>query len=181
MGEARTHSTAPMVEQARSEGRVALCVLCLRPLSGFALRGGWVGAWFPACWLLFAGERCFCPLPALPAWGLRGGSMRYWVFPHPVAVALRCLFRWVEKACHHADSGSIGGHAWVARFAGGGRALRHAGRIWKIGFISPPQHGQETRRGGFASGLALAPMSNGRPVWKAMRSRFALAAGWQNP
>ena len=57
----------------------------------------------------------------------------------------------------------------------------HAGRSWSSFCMGPPQHGQEARRGGFSGAATAGPMSRGRPVWKAMRSRLALAAGWQKP
>ena len=44
MSEARTHSTTPLIEKARRDGRVAVCFLCLRSLSAFVLGEGLMAA-----------------------------------------------------------------------------------------------------------------------------------------
>ena len=83
-----------------------------------------------------------------------------------------------EKACCHADDESVGdeslsAHALDRFLCGGGtRAGRHAGSSRKHFFIGSPQHGEVTTCGGFGCGMWSAPMSSGRTVWKAMRSRI---------
>ena len=84
----------------------------------------------------------------------------------------------------HAGDGVWADHA-QDRFKGGGRAhlafvalaelARLEGNRRRSRVIGCSQHGHLTTCGGLGAGVTTAPMSNGRPVWKAMRSRFALA------
>ncbi|RYD80560.1 MAG: hypothetical protein EOP84_11905 [Verrucomicrobiaceae bacterium] len=75
-----------------------------------------------------------------------------------------------EKAGGYPIVGSSSVHAQDRRLPGGGARLGfHGGRSWKSFFIGSPQHGQETMWGGFSGTAAAAPMSKGRPVWKAIR------------
>ena len=62
------------------------------------------------------------------------------------------------------------------------RARSHGESNLRTNSKGPPQHGHVLGgRSGLGGGRAAAPTSSGRPVWKAMRSRLALAAGWQKP
>jgi hypothetical protein len=72
-------------------------------------------------------------------------------------------------------------HAQDRLIGGGARPELHAGNRRSSFFIGSPQHRQATTWGGFTGGAGSGPMSSGRPVWKAIRSRLALAAGWQKP
>ena len=64
-------------------------------------------------------------------------------------------------------------------FAGGAsRQLFHAGFTTRWQTMGVPQCAQQGTGMGLGGG---SPICRERPVWKAMRSRRALAAGWQNP
>ena len=73
-------------------------------------------------------------------------------------------------------------HAAVAFIAdnGGPRGRRQADGTRSTHFMGRPQHGQvgmPAEGAGTGESSAGAPINNGIPVWKAMRSRFCLAAG----
>ena len=87
----------------------------------------------------------------------------------------------LENAASHRDGRMRVDHAQDRLIGGGARLGRQAGNRRSSFFIGSPQHGQATMWGGFTGGAGSGPTSNGRPVWKAMRSRLALAAGWQKP
>lgn len=75
------------------------------------------------------------------------------------------------------DGAGACGHGHLDFCRGGPRVERHRGLMLAMILISPPQQGQMLTGAARGAGAGSAPMSNGRPVWKAMRSRLALAAG----
>ena len=72
-------------------------------------------------------------------------------------------------------------HGYENALTGGARfgVLRQAGRMVARWMVGSPQ--QEQVGAGLGGGSGTGPSSSGRPVWKAMRSRLAFEAGWQNP
>ena len=126
-----------------------------------------------------------CRFGSLTGYAIGSDGANWQFFP---PIFMRCPYLAMALSVVSKKAGrcpSIGwgnGHAQDCFLSGGGARLGlHAGSRRRSFFIGSPQHGQETMWGGFGGGMAAAPMSRGRPVWKAIRSRLALAAGWQKP
>jgi hypothetical protein len=153
-----------------------LCVLCLRPVRRKRPPRGMDAArtGAPGC-----GRHRSDPITGIRIGPVRAKhreippiSMRRAWFAIALSVASEKAGRMtgVERGVRHAQD------RFLSR--GGARPGFHAGSRRSSFFIGAPQHGQETTWGGFSGGgVAAAPTSSGRPVWKAMRSRFLCAAG----